>query len=143
MDAGRVYFLSMAVFLAGVGLITTFYPSLLDLFQTAEGIAAKSAFSDHVWRHDGLDILALAILLFALSRETASPWILRATAFAALMPTIAIGYSTFATPFWSLMFLGPGAGALAFVVWGFLLARQAGRSPRSVEVDMADTPTRA
>ena len=32
----------MAAYWLVFGLITTFYPALMDLFQTAEGVAAKS-----------------------------------------------------------------------------------------------------
>jgi hypothetical protein len=92
-QSARTFFLSMASFWAVFGLITTFYPKLMDLFQTAEGVAAKSAFSDHVWFHGGLDILSLCAVLFGLSRLPASRVMLRAAAVAALGPTIAIGYS--------------------------------------------------
>jgi hypothetical protein len=39
------------------------------------------------------------------------------------MPTIAIGYSLAGTPFWNALFTVAGVGCLAFVIWGFVLAR--------------------
>ena len=94
----------------------------MDLFQTEEGINAKTAFSDHVWFHGGLDIISLCIVLFALSREAVSKNMLKAAALAALMPTIAIGYSLVSTLYWNPMFIVAGVGCLAFVIWGLMLA---------------------
>ncbi len=68
----RTYFLSMGAYWPLFGLITTFYVRIMDLFQTSEGVAAKTAFSTHVWFHGGLDILALCVLLFALSTQPPS-----------------------------------------------------------------------
>jgi hypothetical protein len=118
----RTYFLSMGVFWLVFGLITTFYPSLMDLFQTAEGVAAKTAFSNHVWFHNGLDIIALCVLLFALSTQAPSRTMLRAAAVAALGPTIAITWSLVATSWWNPLFVVAGLGCFGFSVWGFLLA---------------------
>jgi hypothetical protein len=120
--ATRLYLTSMGLFWLVFGLITTFYPKLMDLFQTEEGINAKTAFSNHVWSHDGLDIISLCILLFALSRENVSRNIVRAVAFAALMPTIGITYSLITTPYWNNLFIGSALGCFAFAVWGFVLA---------------------
>ena len=121
----RAYLISMAAYWFVFGLITTFYPKLMDLFQTEAGVSAKTPFSDHVWSHDGFDIIALVVVLFALSREAViSSRMLRASAVAALLPTVAIGYSFFATPYWSPLFLVPWFGCLAFAVWGFVLARR-------------------
>src|SRR5258705_2769097 len=86
----RVYFIAMALFWFVFGLITTFYPALMNMFQTESGIGAVTNYSDHVWRHDGFDIIAISVLLFALSRETASRNILRAATVVALLVTIAI-----------------------------------------------------
>ena len=83
----------MGMYWLGFGLITTFYPPLMDLFQTETGIAAKSDFSNHVWMHGGLDIIAFCVLLFGLSRSAVSASLIKAVAVAALMPTIAIFYS--------------------------------------------------
>jgi hypothetical protein len=94
----------------------------MDLFQTPAGVNAKTAFSNHVWMHGGLDIISLCILLFALSGETVNRKIVRATALAALMPTLAITYSLIATNFWNPLFIVAGLGCFAFVVWGFWLA---------------------
>ena len=120
----RLYFLSMGSFWLVFGLITTFYPKLMDMFQSEVGIASKTAFSDHVWLHDGLDILALCAILFALSRATVTPTILRATAIAALLPTIGIFNSLLSTPYWNPLFIGAGLGCFVFVIWGFMLARR-------------------
>ena len=124
--SSRIYLICMGLFWLVFGLITTFSPSLMDMFQTEEGINAKTAFSNHVWAHDGLDIIAFCIILFALSRETISRNMLRAVALAALMPTIGIFYSLLTTSYWSPLFIGAGLGCFAFVVWGFVLA---GRIP--------------
>lgn len=124
MDTNRhqLYLTLMAAYWLVFGLITTFYPALMDLFQTDVGVGAKTAFSDHVWFHGGLDIIALVIVLFALSREAGiSPRVLRAVAVAALMPTLAIAWSLLATPYWNPLFTGAGLGTLAFAVWGFML----------------------
>jgi len=95
----------------------------MDLFQTDEGIQAKTAFSNHVWRHDGLDIIAVCILLFSLSQQTnLSPNLIRAAALATLMPAIAIAYSLVATPYWNPLFIGAGLACVGFVIWGFVLA---------------------
>lgn len=118
----RIYFIAMAVYWLGFGLITIFYPPLMDLFQTDTGIGAGSAFSDHVWMHAGFDILSVCALVFALSSLPPNPTALRGTAVAALGPTIAIGYSLVATPYWSPIFAGAGLGCLAFSIWGFVLA---------------------
>ncbi len=104
----RTYFLSMGAYWLVFGLITTFYVPLMDLFQTAEGVAAKTAFSNHVWFHGGLDILALCVLLFALSTQAPSRTMLRAAAVAALGPTIAITWSLVATNWWNPLFAVAG-----------------------------------
>lgn len=118
----KEYFISMGLYWLVFGLLTIFYPKLMDLFQTDAGINAKTAFSDHVWRHDGFDIVGMSILLFALSGVVVGPRVLRATALAALMTTIAITSSLITTPYWNLLFIGAGLGCFAFVVWGFVLA---------------------
>ena len=118
----KIYFISMAAFWFVFGLITAFYPALMNMFQTETGISAVTTYSDHIWRHDGFDIIAISVLLFALSRETVSRNILRATAVVALLVTIAIISSIFSTPYWNMLFLVPGVSCFAFVVWGFMLA---------------------
>lgn len=112
----------MGVYWLGFGMITIFYPKLMDMFQKENGINSKTEFSDHVWLHGGFDILALCVLLFALAREPVRPFILRAAAIAGLMPTIAISYSLIATSYWNPLFIGAGLGCFAFVIWGFILA---------------------
>ena len=120
--ASRLYLICMGLFWIVFGLITTFYPKLMDMFQTEDGINAQTAYSNHVWSHDGLDIISLCIVLFALSRETVSKNVLRAVALAALMPTIGIANALIRTPYWNNLFIGAGLGCFAFVIWGFVLA---------------------
>jgi len=84
----KIYFIAMAAFWLVFGLITTFYPALMNMFQTETGINAVTTYSDHIWRHDGFDIIAISVLLFALSRETVSRNILIAAASVALLVTL-------------------------------------------------------
>ena len=121
----KIYFTSMGAYWLVFGLITILFPKMMDMFQSETGVGAKTTFSDHVWLHGGFDIVALCVLLFALSREAVSRNILRATAIAALMPTIAITYSLFGTSFWNPLFIVAGLGCFAFVVWRFVLASKA------------------
>ena len=121
-NSTKVYFIAMAAFWLVFGLITAFYPSLMNMFQTETGISAVTTYSDHIWRHDGFDIIAISVLLFALSRETVSRNMLRATAIVALLATIVIISSIPSTPYWNMLFLVPGVCCLAFAVWGFMLA---------------------
>src|SRR6478735_6442047 len=118
----KIYFIAMAAFWLIFGLITAFYPALMNMFQTESGISAVTIYSDHIWRHDGFDIIAISVLLFALSRETVSRNILRAAAIVALLVTIAIISSLLSTPYWNMLFLVPGLSCFAFTVWGFMLA---------------------
>ena len=120
----KVYFMAMAAFWFVFGLITTFYPALMNMFQTETGISAVTNYSDHIWRHDGFDIIAISVLLFAISRETASRNLLWAAIIVALLVTIAIISSIFTTPYWNMLFLVPGLSCLAFAVWGFILAQK-------------------
>jgi hypothetical protein len=121
-NSAKVYFIAMAAFWFVFGIITTFFPALMNMFQTEAGINAVTSYSNHIWRHDGFDIIAISVLLFALSRETVSRNILRATAIVALLVTIAIMSSMLSTPYWNMLFLVPGISCFAFVVWGFVLA---------------------
>lgn len=121
----RSYFLLMAAYWFVFGMITTFYPPLMDLFQTGAGVAAGTAFSDHVWMHGGLDILALVAVLVALSFEQQGRRVLLGAAIAASMPTLAILYSLVATPYWNPLFIVAGLGTLALAVWGVVLANLA------------------
>ena len=118
----KVYFIAMGVYWLVFGLITIFYPKMMDMFQTENGVNSKTIFSDHVWLHGGFDIVALCVILFALSRQSVNRNILRATAIAALMPTIAISYSLISTSFWNPLFIVAGLGCFAFVIWGLVLA---------------------
>jgi hypothetical protein len=118
----------MAAYWLVFGLITIFYPRLMDLFQTSAGVGAGTLFSDHVWMHGGFDILSVSILVFALSLTSVSRLMLRAAGVAALMPTLAIAYSLVATPYWNPLFVVAGVGCLAFAIGGFLFA-----SPRNSE----------
>ena len=113
----------LTVFWLVFGLITTFYPRLMQLFMTQRGKDASTAFSDHVWHHDGLDIVAVAILLFTFSVLTPSATTLRAAATVSLLPAVAISYSLLATSYWSALFLVPAVATLALAVWGFALAQ--------------------
>jgi len=117
----KIYFIAMATFWLVFGLITTFYPVLMNMFQTETGISAVTTYSDHIWRHDGFDIIAISVLLFALSRETVSRNMLIAAASVALLATLVIISSLFTTPYWNMLFLVPGVGCFAFVVWGYML----------------------
>ena len=125
MNSNKVYFVAMAAFWFIFGLITTFYPALMNLFQTETGINAVTAYSNHVWLHDGLDIISISVLLFALSREAVSRNVLIAAAIVALLVTIGIASSLLTTPYWNMLFLVPGLSCFAFSIWGFRLAAKA------------------
>jgi hypothetical protein len=133
----RIYFLTMAAYWLVFGLITAFYPGLMDLFQTTAGTAAKTAFSDHVWRHDGFDILSISVLLFALAAEPVSGRLLRAAATVAALVTFAIVFSLVTTPYWSPFFIVPCVGCFSFTVWGFLLARTSANGAKNTVVSTA------
>ena len=124
-SSSRRFFVAMAIYWLGFGLGTTFYPRMLQMFMTSEGVAASTAFSDHVWLHDGLDILSVALLIFVLGGVAATRTTLRAAAVVALLPPIAMIYGLVTTAYWSVLFLIPGAGCFAFAVWGFVLSSQA------------------
>jgi|SRR5215208_298452 nitrate reductase NapE component len=128
LTESRTYFLSMGAYWLVFGLITTFYVRIMDLFQTSEGLAANTAFSNHVWFHGGLDILSLCVLLLALSTQPPSRTMLRAAAVAALGPTIAIAWSLVATSWWNPLFAVAGLGCFGFAVWGFLLSNRVSKS---------------
>lgn len=121
-NPAKVYFLAMAAFWLVFGLITTFYPALMNLFQTETGVNAVTTYSNHIWRHDGFDIIGISVLLFALSGEIVSRRLVRAAAIVALLVTIAILSSMLTTSYWNLLFLVPGLSCFAFAVWGFMLA---------------------
>jgi hypothetical protein len=120
--SSRLYLMCMSLFWLVFGLITAFYPALMDLFQTSEGVAAKTIYSNHIWSHDGFDIIAFCILLYTLAGEVPSRRMIRGVAIAASMPAIAIFYSYFSTPYWNPLFLVAGAGCLAFVIWGLAIS---------------------
>ena len=126
----KIYFIAMAAFWLIFGLITTFYPALMNMFQTDAGISAATTFSDHVWLHDGLDILSISVLLYALSREKVSRNTLRASAIVALLVAIGITSSLLTTPYWNMLFIVPGLSCLAFAVWGFRLSLMATQNSR-------------
>lgn len=119
----QTYFRLMAIYWLGFGLITTFFPRLMQLFMSQRGVDASTRFSDQVWLHGGIDILSVSLLLYALSTTRVTRATLTAAAVVGLLPTVAIVYTLVATPFWTPLFLVPGAGTLAFAVWGFALAR--------------------
>ena len=120
----KIYLTAMAAFWFIFGIITTFFPALMKLFQTETGISAVTTYSDHIWRHDGLDIIAISVLLYTLSRETVSRNIIRAVAVVALLVTFAIISSLLTTPYWNMLFLVPGLSCFAFAIWGFMLANK-------------------
>ncbi len=124
-NSTKVYFMVMAAFWMIFGIITTFFPQLMNLFQTEAGISAVTTYSDHVWRHDGFDIIGISVLFFALSRETVSRNMLGAAATVALIVTLAIISSMLTTPYWNMLFLVPAVSCFAFAVWGFMLAAKA------------------
>ena len=115
----------MGTFWLLFGLIATFYPAAMNLYQTEAGIQAVTPYSNHIWQHDGFDILSVSILLFALSRASASRIMLRASAIVALLVFIAIVSSMTTTPYWNSMFITPGLCCLGFSVWGFRLSTKA------------------
>jgi len=121
-NPAKVYFIAMAAFWFAFGIITTFYPQLMNMFQTQTGISSVTTYSDHIWRHDGLDILSISVLLLALSRQAASRNMLIAAAVVGLLVTIAIISSLLTTSYWNMLFLVPGISCFAFAVWGFTLA---------------------
>src|SRR5258708_5841509 len=114
----------MAAYWLVFGLVTIFSPSIMNLFQSAEGIGSHTALSDHVWMHRGFDMLSVSVLVFALWQASISRLMLRAVGVAALMPAIAIGYSLIATPYWNPLFIVAGVGCLAFAVGGFIFANR-------------------
>jgi hypothetical protein len=118
----RTFLLAFVAYWLVFGLITVFFPGLMDLFQTPEGVGAKSVFSNHVWMHGGFDILSVCALVFAISRLPPTAAMMRAVGVAASMPTIAIAWSIVVTPFWSPLFIVAGAGCLAFAVGSFVIA---------------------
>ena len=124
-SAHRVYLTSMALFWLAFGLGTAFYPQMMQLFMTPEGVAAATPFSDHVWLHDGLDIISVCVLLFALSRLPATPASLRLSALVGLLPVLGIANGVLMTPYWSPLFVVPALGCFAFAIWGFALSRRA------------------
>jgi len=118
----KIYFIAMSAFWFVFGMITAFYPALMNMFQTETGVNSVTAYSNHIWRHDGFDIIAISVLLFTLSRETVSRNILRAAGVVALLVTIAIISSLLTTPYWNMLFLVPGVSCFVFAIWGFKLA---------------------
>ena len=121
-NISKNYFIAMGLFWLVFGLITLFFPSLMNLFQTDDGINAVTPYSDHVWKHDGFDILSVSILFFALSRETVSRTMIRASAAVALLVIVAISSSLLTTSYWNMLFVIPGITCVLFAVWGFSLA---------------------
>jgi len=126
----RQFLLAMATFWLIFGLGTTFYPRIMQLFMTTEGISATTPFSDQVWLHGGLDILSVSVLLLALSTVPPTKAVLQAAATVALLPTAAIVYTLVATPFWAPLFLVPAVCCLGFALYGFRLAGTAPTAAR-------------
>jgi hypothetical protein len=118
----RRFFTAMAIFWLLFGLGTTFYPRMMQLFMTPAGTAASTAFSDQLWLHEGFDILSVCLLLWGLSTVPATKTTLRLAATVGLLPTAAIVYTLFTTPFWTPLFLVPGLACFGFAAYGFRLA---------------------
>ena len=76
-----------------------------------------------MWRHEGLEILSVCLLLLALSKLRATQTTMRLAAAVGLMPAIAVVYALLTTPFWKPAFLVPGAACFAFAVYGFVLCQ--------------------
>lgn len=121
----RTFFLSMSLFWLLFALGTTLYPRMMQMFMTPEGVAAGTPFSDQIWLHEGLDILSVSMLLFALSTVPATKTTLRMAALVGLCPTLAVVYTLRTTPFWQPIFLVPAVACFAFGAWGFILSRSA------------------
>ena len=124
MAPHRRFLTAMAIFWLVFGLGTTFYPRMMQLFMTPEGVSASTAFSDQLWIHEGMDILSVCLLLVALSTVPTTKTTLRLAATVGLMPTAAIVYTWLTTPFWNSLIFVPGAGCLSFAVYGFWLTRR-------------------
>lgn len=122
---GQIYLGAMAALWLVFGVITIFYPPLMELFMTERGREADTAFSRQLWIHEGFDILAVALLLFILSRMTITAMTLRAAAAVVLFPTAAILYTIITTPFWSVAFLILAVVMVGLALYGFALARSA------------------
>jgi hypothetical protein len=118
----RIYLQAMAAYWLIFGLITIFLPGLMGLFQSPAGVAARTDFSDHVWTHDGLDILAVAVLVFVSSRVPLNRQMLGAAGVAALLPAVGIANSLISTPYWNPLFIVPFVGCFAFAILGLALA---------------------
>ena len=112
----------MAVFWLVFGLGTAFYPKMMQLFMTPEGVASSTSFSDHAWLHDGLDIISVCLLLFALSRLPTTVTTLRLAAVVGLLPALGIINGVLMTPYWRPVFVVPGLGCLIFAIWGFAIS---------------------
>jgi peptidoglycan/LPS O-acetylase OafA/YrhL len=115
----------MAAFWFVFGMITIFSPGLMNMFQTEAGINAVTTYSNHIWQHDGFDIVSVCVLFFALSRERVSRNLIRASAIVALFVVIAITSSLLGSPYWNMLFVVPGVCCLGFAIWGFRLAGKA------------------
>jgi len=124
MTPHRRFLTAMAIFWLIFGLGTTFYPRMMQLFMTPAGISASTPFSDQVWLHEGLDILSVCLLLWALSKLPATRTTMRLAATVGIMPAAAVVYTLVTTPFWTPLFLVPGVACLAFAVYGFMLANR-------------------
>jgi hypothetical protein len=118
----KIYFTAMAFFWFIFGAAATFYPAVFNIFLSEQGMNSVTAYSNHIWLHDGLDILSVSVLLFVLSREATSRNILKAAAIVALLVAVAMIYSLLTTSFWNILFLIPGLGCVAFSIWGLVLA---------------------
>jgi hypothetical protein len=121
-NTSKIYFIAMSIFWAIFGLIALFFPMLMNMFQTEAGVNSVTVYSDHVWKHDGFDIISVSVLFFMLSRQAVNPNLIRAGAIVALLVVLAILTSLFSTSYWNMLFVLPAICCLCFAVWGFSLA---------------------
>jgi hypothetical protein len=65
----KVYLRVMGIYWLGFGLITSFYPALMDLFQTDFGIESKTSFWTMLFVRSGVGCLPYSIWGFSLARK--------------------------------------------------------------------------
>lgn len=122
MNNPKVFLRVVAVYYFGFAFICTFYPKLMELFQTPLGLASNSAFANHVWFHGGLDIFSLVLLIASLSIGNISARTIKTISAVLLFPAFATFYSYFSTDYWTPLFLGIGIVCIILSIWGVWLA---------------------
>ena len=121
MQNPKIYLRAMGLFWALIGVMNIANPGSMDSFLSETGLQVSNEFSDHAFFHGGMDIVAWAIILFALSFETLSKRMILIVGCSALAPTAAIVYSVVFTPYWTAMFLVTGSMAFGFFLWGLFV----------------------